>query len=128
MFIEGNKVGYGRTQTKQLLEHGQDLNQVEEEVHFSVTRNGQPSEERIVSTGIETPAGQLLRFRTEIESGSAPIVTTGEVRDGEMCFQTISTGSRHAIFDPMGRLELAASRPRKNRSPINRCSPASTGN
>jgi hypothetical protein len=93
MFIEGNKVGYGRTLSKPFIEHGQDLNQVEEEVHFSVTRNGQPSEERIVSTGIETPAGQLLRFRTEIESGSAPIVTTGEVRDGEMCFQTISTGT-----------------------------------
>ncbi len=93
MFIEGNKVGHGRTLTKRLVDHGQDLNQVEEEVHFSVTRNGQPSEGRIVSTGIETPAGQLLRFRTEIESGSAPIVTTGEVRDGEMSFQTISTGA-----------------------------------
>ena len=93
MLIEGNKVGYGRPETRRLTELGQDLNQVEEEVHFSVTRNGQPSEERIVSTGIETPAGQLLRFRTEIESGSAPIVTTGEVRDGDMCFQTISAGT-----------------------------------
>jgi len=93
MFIEGNKVGYGRTLTKRLLEHGQNLDQVEEEVHLSVTRNGQSSEERIVSTGIETPAGQLLRFRTEIESGSAPIVTTGEVRDGDMCFQTMSSGA-----------------------------------
>jgi len=100
MLIEGNKVGYGRTATKRLTEHGQDLNQVEEEVHFSVTRNGQPSDQRIVSTGVETPAGQLLRFRTEIDSGSAPIVTTGEVRDGDMCFQTISAGTVTRLFIP----------------------------
>ena len=93
MFIEGNKVGYGRTAKTGWSKHRQDLNQVEEEVHFSVTRNGQPSDERIASTGIETPSGQLLRFRTEIGSGSAPIVTTGVVRDGDMCFQTISTGT-----------------------------------
>lgn len=104
MFIEGNKVGYGRTSTKQIVEHGQDLSQVEEEVHFSVTRNGQPSDQRIVSTGIETPAGQLLRFRTEIESGSAPIVTTGEIRDGDMCFLTVGSGTatRSSIPWPAG--------------------------
>ncbi|HEX3996919.1 MAG TPA: transglutaminase family protein [Pirellulales bacterium] len=100
MYIEGTKVGYGKTVTNRVVEHGQALNQVVEEVHFSVVRNGQPSDERVVSTGIETPTGQLLRFRTEIESGSAPIVTTGEVRDGDMCFQTISTGTVTRTFLP----------------------------
>lgn len=98
LFIEGKKIGYGKTVTTRVADHGQELRAVVDEVHLSLGRNGQTSEQRIVSTGVETPAGQLLRFRTKIDSGAAPIVTIGEVRDGDMCFQTLSTGSVKRSF------------------------------
>lgn len=93
IFVKGTKIGYEKVVTTSLIEHGQSLRQVTDEVHLSVSRNGQPSEQRVVSTDIETPAGQLLRFRSEMDAGSQPVVTTGEVRDGDMCLTTTSAGA-----------------------------------
>ena len=92
MFIQGVKVGHGHTSTTRVVEHGQSLTRIEEEVNFSVNRNGQKTEETIASTGIETAEGKLLRFQTEIDAGQEPIVTAGEVRDGQMAFRTTTTG------------------------------------
>ena len=92
MYIEGVKVGYGRTATARFVDRGNTLNRIEEEVNFAVNRNGQRTEEKIASVGAETPSGELLRFQTEINSGQDPIVTKGEVRDGKMVFSTTTTG------------------------------------
>ncbi len=92
MFIQGAKVGYGRTSTKHIDEHGQRLVEIEEQVSFSVNRNGQRTEQKINSTGVETPQGDLLRFRTEILSGAEAIVTTGKVGGGQLVFATTTTG------------------------------------
>ena len=92
MFIQGVKVGYGRTSTAPLIERGKTLSRVEEQVHFSVNRNGQQTEEQITSEGVETPSGELLRFATKIDTGEEPIVTQAEIHDGQIDFRTTTTG------------------------------------
>ena len=92
MFVEGSKVGYGRTAVTPLVEQNRELSKIEEQVSFSVSRNGQRTDEKIVSTALETPAGELVRFQTEINAGPEPMITRGEVRDGQMQFVTLTTG------------------------------------
>ncbi len=92
MFVEGSKVGYGRTAVTPLVEQGRELSKIEEQVSFSVSRNGQRTDEKIISTALETPAGELVRFQTEINAGPEPMITRGEVRDGQMQFVTLTTG------------------------------------
>lgn len=104
MFVEGNKVGYGRTAVTSLATGSRPLSKLEEQVFFSVSRNGQKTEEKIVSTGIETATGELLSFSTEIDAGPEPIVTQGELHGGQMKFQTMTTGktTSSAIDWPAG--------------------------
>ena len=92
MYIEGVKVGYGRTSMNRFVEHGATLARIEEEVNFAVNRNGQRTEEKISSIGLETRAGELLSFQTEINSGQEPIRTKGEVRGDTLVFTTTTTG------------------------------------
>ena len=92
MFVEGSKVGYGRTAVMPLIEQGRQLSKIEEQVSFSVSRNGQRTDEKIVSTALETPAGELVRFQTETNAGPEPMIMRGEVRGGEMQFATQTTG------------------------------------
>lgn len=92
MFVEGSKVGYGRTAVTPLVEQGRQLSKIEEQVSFSVSRNGQRTDEKIVSTALETPTGELVRFQTDINAGPEPMITRGEVRDGQMQFVTLTTG------------------------------------
>ncbi len=96
MFIQGVKVGSGRTSISKVTEHGKPLSRIEEEITFSVSRNGQRTDEKIVSTGVETPEGELVRFSTEINAGQEPIVTRGEVLDGQLVFKTTTTGKADA--------------------------------
>jgi len=94
MFIQGAKVGSGRTSTTRIVEGGKILSRIEEEITFSVSRNGQRTDEKIVSSGVETLDGGLLRFQTEINSGQEPIITRGAVRGGQLAFETTTTGKR----------------------------------
>ncbi len=104
MYVEGNKVGYGRTAVTPVATDGRSLSKLEERVFFSVSRNGQKTEEKIVSTGIETATGELLSFSTEIDAGPEPILTQGELHGGQMKFQTMTTGktTSSAIAWPAG--------------------------
>jgi hypothetical protein len=92
MFIQGVKVGWGRTAISRVMERGNALSRIEEEITFSVNRNGQRTDEKIVSNGVETIEGEFVRFSTEINAGPEPIVTRGEVRDGQLVFETTTTG------------------------------------
>jgi len=100
MYVEGTKLGYGRTAQTPFVEHDQSLVRVEEQIHYSVSRNGQQSEEKIASSAIETAAGQLLRFQTEIQSSPEAIVTCGRVHDGQMEFTTATTGKTTTSSTP----------------------------
>jgi Transglutaminase-like superfamily len=104
MFIQGVKVGHGWALESRLVDHGKTLLQIEEQVNFSVNRNGQRTDETIKSTGVETLDGEPLRFETEINSGQEPIVTKGTIRDGQIAFQTVTTGKtvRTSIPWPAG--------------------------
>jgi hypothetical protein len=100
MYIEGVKVGYGRTSSAKFVERGAALERIEEEVNFAVNRNGQRTEEKIASVGIEKPGGEVLRFETEIDSGPEPIVTQGKVRGDQLLFTTKTTGKTAASSIP----------------------------
>ncbi len=103
MYIEGVKVGYGRTATARFVDQGNTLNRIEEEVNFTVNRNGQRTEEKIASIGVETLAGELLRFQTEINSGQDPIRTKGEVQNGKMVFDDVHHRQVARQLDPLAR-------------------------
>ncbi|HEV2972400.1 MAG TPA: transglutaminase family protein [Pirellulales bacterium] len=104
MFIQGVKVGHGWTSESRLVDHGKPLLRIDEQVNFSVNRNGQRTDEKIKSTGIETLDGEPLRIETEINSGQEPIVTKAKIRDGQITFQTMTTGKtlRTSIPWPAG--------------------------
>ena len=93
MFIEGAKVGYAHNQTTKFTESGKTLAKIDEEVNLSVNRNGQRTDQRIVSSGVETSDGELLRFQSTIDSAiPEPIITTGTMHAGQMILETKTTG------------------------------------
>jgi transglutaminase-like putative cysteine protease len=100
VFIRGAKVGYARTVTIPVEQEGIPLVRIETVHVLSVQRAGQPTEQRIVSTSIETPDGKLLRFVGEVHAGSTPMRVTGVVNDGRLTLTTDAGGKPEVTTIP----------------------------
>ncbi|MEX2137697.1 MAG: transglutaminase-like domain-containing protein [Pirellulales bacterium] len=92
IYLGGVKVGYCRTQTSDFVEDETKGVRVDSTNSVTVNRAGQRSKLSIVSTSIETPTGELVRFQTRLDSGTTPTDFTGQVEGNELVVETVTAG------------------------------------
>jgi hypothetical protein len=94
-FMQGKRIGYAHTQSswQRDSESGQELVRAERLDHLAVKRDGQTTEEDILTISLETSQGQLIRFESEMRMGKSPIRTVGRVQGNQLLMETTTAGS-----------------------------------
>jgi hypothetical protein len=92
LYLGGVKVGYSHTRTSDIVEEDTKLVRVESTNSVTVNRAGQRTTHTIVSTCIETPTGELIRFQTKLDSGTTPTTFAGRVEGNELVVETLTAG------------------------------------
>jgi transglutaminase-like putative cysteine protease len=92
IYLGGVKVGYSCTRISEHVEDSVKLVHVESTNSVTVNRSGQSTRHVISSTSEETPTGQLIRFRTHLESGTTSADFSGRVDGNELIVETVTAG------------------------------------
>lgn len=92
LYLGGVKIGYCHTRIRNLVDNETRLVRVDSTNSVTVNRAGQRTEHSIVSTSIETPTGELVRFHTRLESGTTPTDFNGYVEGNELVVETGTAG------------------------------------
>ena len=99
-YMQGARVGYGRTRVFRKTEDGKPRVRIEGTLHLAVMRLGQPMQSDMTLQATETPEGELLEFRSEIALGSTPMVTRGRVVGERLVLETSTQGKTVATSIP----------------------------
>lgn len=99
-FLQGVKIGYAHTLVRPAKRSDRELVEVQALNHLVVSRFGQQAEQDVRMTTLETPAGQLLEFTTEIASGASLVKVSGRVEGDQMVIETETKGRRQATRMP----------------------------
>jgi hypothetical protein len=99
-YIQGAKVGYGKTLASRFTEQGRELRRLDSESRLTLARFGDRSEMEVRWTSIETPSGEVLRFDSLARMGPVPARTTGRVLGGRMLIETNTAGKSLATEIP----------------------------
>jgi hypothetical protein len=94
VYLAGAKVGYSRTNERELVEDGKVFVRTDSTNSVTVNRAGQRTSHTIVSTCVETAAGSLVRFHTRLQSGATPTDFTGYVEGNELVVETETAGKK----------------------------------
>jgi hypothetical protein len=93
-FVQGIRVGYVQTAYYRTSEAGKPALRIEGDMHIALNRNGEEIKQQFRSTSVETPEGRLLRFKSEMQMGAAPLVITGVVVGNRLHMETVSPGKK----------------------------------
>jgi transglutaminase-like putative cysteine protease len=93
-FVQGIRVGYVQTAYYRTSEASKPALRIEGDMHIALNRNGEEIKQQFRSTSIETPEGRLLRFKSEMQMGTAPLVITGVVVGNRLHMETVSPGKK----------------------------------
>ena len=93
-FVQGIRVGYVQTAYYRTLEAGKPALRIEGDMHVAINRNGEEIKQQFRSTSIETPEGRLLRFKSEMQMGTAPLLITGLVVGNRLHMETDIAGQK----------------------------------
>jgi hypothetical protein len=96
-FLQGGRVGYVHTTERRGTEDGREVVNTETMQQLTIKRSGQASSQEIRGSSVETPAGQLIRFESELRMGQEPIRTTGTVHGDRLDLETTAAGSAKPI-------------------------------
>lgn len=99
-FLQGAKIGYAHTRVRPAKRDGRELVEMQALNHLVVSRFGQQAEQEVRMTTLETPAGQLLEFTTEIASGASLVKVSGRVEGDQLLLETESKGRRQTTRMP----------------------------
>lgn len=91
-FIQGDRVGYGRSAEQEVVDEGRTLLRIEAESQLFIKRFGQATDFGYRVSSLETPEGQLLSLISETGMGPQPAVVTGIVEGGKLQLQTAVAG------------------------------------
>jgi hypothetical protein len=91
-FVQGVRVGYVHTAYYRTSEAGKPAVRIEGDMHIAINRNGEQIKQQFRSTSMETPEGRLLRFKSEMQMGTAPLIITGVVVGNRLHMETTSPG------------------------------------
>lgn len=93
-YLQGSKIGYGHTTVHPTHRADRELRQTRSLNHLEITRFGQLTEQDVKMELLETPAGEVVEFKTEVALGPAPTVVTGRVEGEQMTITTRTQGRR----------------------------------
>ena len=99
-YLQGAKIGYGHTTVTPTSKGDRELVKTDALNHLSITRFGQTTEQNLEMSTIETPAGELVEFKTVVAFGSAPTVVSGKVEGPEMAITTETQGRKETSRIP----------------------------
>jgi hypothetical protein len=91
-YLQGAKIGYARTNIRELSRGGRRLVAVDSLNHLVISRFGQKAEQEVTMSTLESPAGQLLEFKTEMASGPSPATVSGHVVGKELVIEVGTKG------------------------------------
>ena len=92
LYLQGAKIGFAHTTIEPTVSDGRPLVRTDALNHLSLTRFGQTTEQDLTLSSLETPAGDLVEFKTVIQFGTAPTVITGRVEDNKLALTTETQG------------------------------------
>ncbi|MAV36863.1 MAG: hypothetical protein CMJ59_15550, partial [Planctomycetaceae bacterium] len=84
IYIEQQPVGTIHTRIQKIAESGRALVQTSSETVMKLQRMGQLTEVRQFQESIETPDGQLVRFRSEMKNGPSSLVVHGRLAGNQL--------------------------------------------
>ncbi len=93
-YLQGTKIGYAQTTVTPLTKDGRQLVKTDALNHLSITRFGQTTKQNLEMSTLETPAGELVEFRTVVAFGSTPTIVSGRVEGSEMALTTETQGRK----------------------------------
>ena len=99
-YMEDTKVGYGWTTIQSVEEQGQSLVRIDSEVKMTLSRFGQTVTSHIILASTETPAGDVLRFRSEAKIGGQSLLTEGTRKNDTMLLAIITAGQKAEVQLP----------------------------
>ncbi len=102
-FIRGSRVGYGRTDWKEIDKGGRKVVHWTSTNHLTLKRFGQTVQQTLKLVSFESPEGRLIGFRTELAQGAVPVTTVGTVRGNAILLETSTAGKRQSsqtTWDP----------------------------
>ncbi len=93
IYIGKTRVGYGRSSVARKTIEGEDLVVTDTEMSLSISRFGQSVKSKTIIQTDETPDGDLVEFRCEMQNPpAAPTRSTGRVKDDMLLLTTETNG------------------------------------
>ena len=92
IFAGGTKVGAISTRIRPVEENGHTRHEITSHLKLVLQRFGESTEQNLVLTSLETPAGSLQHFECRIPTGGGETVTQGEVEKDQLNVVTTSSG------------------------------------
>jgi hypothetical protein len=99
-YLQGAKVGYGNTIIRPARRGGTSGHEVISNTHLAISRFGQRVEQDVAMSCFENDAGELLEFKTSIDSGPAPAVVSGRVEGQELVIEVQTKGRTQSLRSP----------------------------
>lgn len=92
-YVKGAKIGYGHTTIDPVTRDGRELVEIRSTNHLALTRFGQQTEQDVNTESLETPDGEVVAFKTEVNFGPSPTIARGRAV-GDRMEITIETEGR----------------------------------
>ncbi len=120
VYVNGVKIGWGHMAQTDIDEDGQKLVRIEMQNHLAIDRDRQRTNIDITTTSVETPDGQLLRFGTDMTTGTSRTQMNGRIAEGKLTIETTTAGKTisDAVPCPAGILGFSATDQSFGRSPM----------
>jgi hypothetical protein len=100
-YLQGAKVGYGSTMIRPAQRRGTSGKEFDSNTHLAISRFGQRVEQTVAMSCFENDAGDLLEFKTSIDSGPEPTVVSGRVEGQELVMEVQTKGRTQSFRSPL---------------------------
>ncbi len=99
-YMQGVRMGYGRSRIWHINQDGRELVRIEGADHLAIQRFGQRTEMDLLVSSVETPEGLLVEFSSEMPQGSGPVKTVGHVLGDRLQLEVTSQGQTQSSSIP----------------------------
>jgi hypothetical protein len=99
-YLQGAKIGYGQSTIRPVMRDGRQLIETRSTNHLVITRFGQQTEQDLTTEILETPAGQVVEFKTQMAFGPSPTKASGRALGDQMAITVETEGRRETTRIP----------------------------
>src|SRR5262245_10332614 len=98
--MQGARAGYSHLIVNKVVEDGRELIRTRSEIHLSLKRAGQTTNQDMTLTSWDTPDGRLVRFESQMAGGQGQLVSVGAVKGGQLRIDTTTAGRTQSQMIP----------------------------